>query len=107
MDEATWASGQWQVREGQEQEFVERWAGWLTWTSENIPGFRSARLLRSNEDPRKYVSISDWDDDATRTAWKTSPGFREKFAAVRELCDAFVGGDYEVAVAVEAQAPRG
>jgi heme-degrading monooxygenase HmoA len=59
MGEAKWASGQWQVRKGKEDEFVQRWTAWLTWTSENIPGFRSARLLRSDEDPLQYVSVSD------------------------------------------------
>jgi heme-degrading monooxygenase HmoA len=106
VGETKWASGQWQVREGREHEFVERWTEWLSWTSENIPGFRSGRLLRSDEDPLQYVSVSDWDDDASRTAWKASPGFREKFASVRELCEEFVGGDYEVAVAVHAPALR-
>ena len=94
MGEANWASGQWQVKEGEAGEFVERWTAWLEWTAANIPGFRSARLLRAEDDPLRYVSVSDWDDQASLKAWKASPGFREKFGAVRELCDGFVGGDH-------------
>jgi hypothetical protein len=50
--------------------------------------------------PGAAVSFSDWDDDASLKAWKTSAGFRERFEPVRELCDVFVGGDHEVAAAV-------
>ncbi len=104
MEEAKWASGRWQVKQGKGNEFMERWASWIAWTSENIPGFRSATLLRSEEDPLRFVSVSDWDDDASLGAWKASPGFSEKIESVKDLCDEFQGGDYEVAVAISAPA---
>ncbi len=106
MDEVKWASGLWHVREGKADEFVERWTAWITWTGENIPGFRSARLLRAEGDPLRFVSVSDWDDDASLKAWKASPGFREKIESVKELCDEFLGGDYDVAAAVLSPALR-
>ena len=106
MDEGKWASGQWQVKGGKADEFVDRWTAWITWTSENIPGFRSARLLRAEGDPLRFVSVSDWDDDASLRAWKTSPGFREKIESVKELCAGFVGGDYDVAAAMLTPALR-
>ena len=104
--EAMYASGQWHVKEGRADEFVTLWNAWLSWTAENIPGFRTAKLLRSEDDPQRYISVSDWDDNASLKVWKTSPGFLEKFGAVRELCDAFTGGDHELMVAVEAPALR-
>jgi heme-degrading monooxygenase HmoA len=107
MGEAKWASGQWLVQEGKESEFIELWTAWLTWTSENVPGFRSAKLLRSEDDPRRYVSMSDWDDEASRTKWKASPEFQEKFESVKALCDEFTGGDQEVVSSVAASAPGG
>ena len=100
MDEVRWASGQWQVQQDRVGEFVDRWTAWIAWTSENIPGFRSARLLRAEGDDLRFVSISDWDDSASLKAWKTSPGFRQRIESVKELCDGFVGGDYGVAAAV-------
>ena len=107
MDEGKWASGQWQVQEGKGSEFVDRWTRWIAWTSENIPGFRSARLLRAEADPLRFISVSAWDDDGLLKAWKASPGFREKIESVKELCEGFVGGDYEVAAAILTPALRG
>jgi heme-degrading monooxygenase HmoA len=106
MDEARYASGRWQVQEGKADEFVSRWNGWMVWTSENIPGFRSATLLRSDEDALLFVSVSDWDDKTSLKSWKASPGFREKIAAVRDLCDEMQGGDYVVATQVAAAPAR-
>jgi heme-degrading monooxygenase HmoA len=90
----TWASGDWEVKEGKEEEFVERWKDWLGWSSQNVAGFVSATLIRDVENPRHFVSFSAWKDAASRDAWKNSPGFGEKFPTVRELCDEFQGGDF-------------
>lgn len=51
MDEGKYAAGLWHVKEGMADDFVDRWTGWIAWTSENIPGLRSAKLLRSEGDP--------------------------------------------------------
>jgi heme-degrading monooxygenase HmoA len=100
MDEGSWASGRWQVKEGKAEEFIQRWSDWLTRTSQNVPGFRSARLLRALDDPQRFTSISDWDDTASRDAWKASPGFQEGMDSAKALCEEFVGGDYDVAAVV-------
>jgi heme-degrading monooxygenase HmoA len=102
MDERKWASGRWQVKAGKENEFIQRWTAWLTWTSENVPGFRSARLLRSEDDPGRFTSFSDWDDDASVKAWKMTSGYEEKLGPVKELCDEFMGGDFDLAASVKA-----
>jgi heme-degrading monooxygenase HmoA len=99
MTEA-WASGRWQVKEGAADEFVQCWEAWLTATATGVPGFRSARLLRSQDDPNVFTSVSDWDDDTSLKAWKVSEGFTAGLTSARELCDDFMGGDFDVAVAV-------
>jgi heme-degrading monooxygenase HmoA len=101
MSEGKWASGRWQVTEGKAEEFIERWEAWLRSTAAGAPGFRSARLLRSEDDPNRFTSISDWDDDASLKAWKQSEGFAAGMGAARGLCDDFLGGDFDAAVAVE------
>jgi heme-degrading monooxygenase HmoA len=107
MDGGKWASGRWQVREGKADEFVERWKDWLGWTSQTVAGFGSATLLRSEEDPLRFTSVSDWDDDASLKAWKISQAFQEKFQSVRELCDEFLGGDFDVAASFSAPTLQG
>lgn len=104
MDEGKWASGRWQVKEGKADEFIERWSVWISRTSRTIPGFRSARLLRAEDDPLRFTSVSDWDDDVSLKTWKASPGFREGIESVKELCDEFLGGDYDVAAVFTAPA---
>jgi len=102
MGEGKWASGRWQVKDGMVDEFVERWSAWIAATAEGAPGFRSARLLQSEDDPNRFTSVSDWDDDASLKAWKTSEGFRTGMGSAGELCDDFLGGDFDVAAVFEA-----
>ena len=98
-----WASGNWTVSEGREEEFIAAWKDWLGWSSQNIDGFVSATLIREIANPRHFVSFSPWRDAGTRDAWKSSGGFAEKFAAVRALCDDFQGGDFSLAANASAE----
>jgi len=104
MNEGKWASGRWQVKEGKVDEFIKRWSDWLGRTSQDIPGFRSARLLRAEDNPLTFTSVSEWDDDASRNAWKDSPGFREGIESAKELCDEFMGADFDVSAVITAPA---
>jgi len=91
----TWAAGVWVVRAGSEDEFVNRWKAWLSWTSENASGFRSATLIRSENDGRRFESFSDWDDAGARAQWEASDGFKEGIAPVRELCEDVQTGNFQ------------
>ncbi len=53
-----------------------------------------AHLLRSNDDPRRFISYSEWSDARARDAWKQSEGCAAGFAACRAFCDDFQGGDF-------------
>jgi heme-degrading monooxygenase HmoA len=92
------------VKEGKAEEFIERWRAWLGSTSQGVQGFRSARLLRAEGDPLRFTSVSDWDDDAARKAWKASPGFAQGIQSVRELCDEVVADDYDEVAGFSAHA---
>ena len=94
------ASGNWHVMEGKEQEFIERWREWLGWTRETQPALQHANLVQNESDPRHFISFAQWEDAASRNAWKQSEEFAQKFGAVRALCEEFHGGDYERVVAV-------
>jgi heme-degrading monooxygenase HmoA len=89
------ASGNWQVTKGKENEFVDRWTEFLQWTRETQPELVSVRLVRRTEDPSHFVSFADWESAAARTSWKETSGFQDHLMACRSLCDQFDGGDYD------------
>ncbi|MEI8408950.1 MULTISPECIES: antibiotic biosynthesis monooxygenase family protein [unclassified Kribbella] len=95
-----YASGNWQVRAGREQEFVERWTEFLQWTRKDHPAMLTATLLRDGSVPGHYVSFAEWADEQSRTAWKESPDFTVHFAACRDLCEQMSGSDYEREVSI-------
>ena len=94
------ASGNWCVTAGREEEFVARWTAFLEWTRVSAPGLRSARLIRDVEDPRHFVSFADWESADAMGRWRSLPGFIEKLEACRDLCEDFRGSNYTVAAAV-------
>ena len=92
-----YVSGDWTVRSGSEDEFIERWLEFTGWSLANQPGAEQFVLIRSLDDPRHFVSFGRWADHEAVRAWKGSQEFADRFARCRELCDAFGGGDYAVA----------
>ena len=94
-----YASGTWHVKEGSEYELIARWRAFVTESTKTAEGFGSARLLRDSDDPRHFLSFSDWADAGSRDAWKSTPGFAKGLAACRALCD-FVGADYSEVASV-------
>ncbi|MFF3328483.1 antibiotic biosynthesis monooxygenase family protein [Streptomyces sp. NPDC002888] len=95
-----WSSGNWHVRTGQAEEFVERWQEFLTWTKENNDGFLGARLIRNLGSPDSFVSFAAWQDLASMRAWQNSPEFTKRLGACRALCEDMQSGGYELAAAV-------
>jgi heme-degrading monooxygenase HmoA len=95
-----YASGNWVVKAGSEDEFIARWHAWLSESTKPIEGFNSARLLRDAEDARHFVSFSEWANGGARDAWKSSEAFATGLAGCRELCDEFRGADYSESASV-------
>jgi hypothetical protein len=53
----SYSSGEWSVLEGSETEFIERWTKFIEWSLDNAPGAESFVLVRSTEEPRKFLSL--------------------------------------------------
>jgi heme-degrading monooxygenase HmoA len=94
VDAESYASGNWRVKEGNEEEFISRWVDFLEWTRDNAEGFGGATLIRDQEDPRNFVSFAPWADAAAQDAWRELPEFPQKFGACRELCEEARGATY-------------
>lgn len=97
----TFASGNWVVTSGREDEFISRWTEFLQWTKVSAPGFIRATLIRhTGDDPRHFVSFAEWDNVESRGKWRSIPGYADRFSACKALTDEFHGGDYTVAVSI-------
>jgi heme-degrading monooxygenase HmoA len=96
----SYASGNWHVSEGSEEEFIQRWREFLEWTRDNADGFHEASLIRDDGDPRHFVSFARWDSAEAQAAWRSLPEFPQKMGACRHLCEEMTGGPYERVVAV-------
>ncbi len=89
-----YASGRWNVRAGEEEEFIRRWSDFLAWSREEHPALAFASLIRSDADADLFVSLAQWETPEARATWQNSEGFMKRFSACRELCDDFSGGDF-------------
>jgi hypothetical protein len=53
----SYSSGEWLVRTGSEEEFVQRWTTFIEWSLDNAGGAQSFVLVRSTQEPRKFLSL--------------------------------------------------
>jgi heme-degrading monooxygenase HmoA len=95
------ASGDWVVAQGKEDEFLRRWTEFLEWTKAEAPGLIEAHLLRDDQDPRHFLSLSEWSDEGSRDNWRSHADFRAHLDAARGLCDTFSNSDYALATEVK------
>jgi len=93
--EALYTHTTWQVKEGQEDEFVRRWSEWVYWSHDaglTAPGM----LLRDAEAPRTFVSLGPWESMSAVRTWRALPGYQERVARLREVVDEFTPRTLEV-----------
>lgn len=96
----SYASGNWFVKQGEEDTFLKRWREFLEWTRDNAPGFSRATLIRDAANPHHFISFAEWDDDSSQNAWRSLPEFTAKLGACRALCDDFQGGSFHRAISI-------
>ena len=92
-----YASGNWLVQAGREDDFVERWTTFTQWSLDNAPGTESFTLLRDTAQPRRFLSIGTFESQEAVTQWRERPEFTELRDACREVCELFEPHDYTVA----------
>ena len=93
----SYSSGEWEVRAGSEEEFVQRWTTFIEWSLENAPGAGSFVLVRSTEDPTKFLSLGSWESQEAQQAWREMPRMQELLDQCRELCEEFDSHSYTLA----------
>lgn len=95
-----YTSGNWMVKEGHEDEFVDRWTEFTEWSLANAPGAENFLLIRDAADPKHFISFGAWEDAGTVAAWRDRPEFQQRLAACRALCDDFRSTDFTLSAAV-------
>jgi heme-degrading monooxygenase HmoA len=92
-----YSTSNWFVMAGSEKEFVRRWTALAEWVKNNVPGARSAVLIRSTDDPRRFLSVVAWETQEARDAWRERFAMQELHERCLELCEEFEVHTYTLA----------
>ena len=84
-----YSTSNWFVMAGSEEEFVRRWTALAEWVKNNVPGARSAVLIRSTDDLRRFLSVVAWETQEARDAWRERFAMQELHERCLELCEEF------------------
>ena len=94
----SYSSGEWLVRAGSEEEFIETWTTFIEWSLDNAEGAESFVLVRSMEEPRKLLSLGAWESQQAQEAWRETPQMQVLLGqCCRALCDDFDTHRYTLA----------
>src|SRR5829696_801234 len=93
----SYSSGEWLVQPGSEDDFVERWTTFIEWSLNNAQGAESFVLVRSAEEPRKFLFLGAWENQEAQEAWREMPQMQELLSQCRELCEEFESHLYTLA----------
>ena len=96
----TYTCGNWRVKAGEEDAFVQTWTEFVTWAS-GMPGSATFRLVRNLDEPAHYMSFAPWESFEAQNAWKELPEFRERIGRVRAHCEDFQPSTLELVTSVE------
>ena len=93
----SYSSGEWLVRAGSEDEFIQRWNTFTQWSLDDAPGAESFVLVRSTQEPRKFLSLGAWESQEAQGAWREMPRMQELLGQCQELCEEFETHAYTLA----------
>ncbi len=85
----------WVVKQGREDDFVERWSEWAEWSRRNGLAAR-AMLLRDVDNPERFVSFGPWESIQAVRNWRALAGYQERVAKLREVVEQFEPRTLEV-----------
>jgi heme-degrading monooxygenase HmoA len=95
-----YTSGEWRVKDGEQDPFVEEWKKFIEW-ARSFDGAKSFFLWQDTNDPQRFVSYGEWQDKDAVDAWRSDPGFRESLGRVAAHCEDFKPHDSTLVAAFE------
>lgn len=93
----TFTAGEWRVKPGNEEAFIEAWGSFAAWCQENGWGPEPPYLLQSSAEPTRFLSFGAWENEEQVDTWRQLPEFQEFLGKARELCEEVVPGNYRLA----------
>lgn len=100
MEEAYYTHARWLVKAGREQEFVEAWQAMGAVFSSLPNAVGHGTLIRSLDQPNLFYSFGPWRSLEDILSMRAGPESQTALVRVRDLCDEFSTGNYEVAATV-------
>jgi quinol monooxygenase YgiN len=97
---AVYTSGDWHVKPGREQEFVDAWREMAEWSTNEYGPKGWGKLLRDKEDPARFRSVGAWPDERAVEDWRASDGFTRRLAKIRELLEEVTIRTFDLATEV-------
>lgn len=97
---AVYTSGDWHVKPGREQEFVDAWRELAEWSTTEYGPDGWGKLLRDKENKARFRSVGAWPDERAVEEWRASDGFKQRLAKIRELLEEVTIGTFDLATEV-------
>lgn len=79
--------GYFTVKEGREEQFLEKWQQFAQWTLNHSKGARWMYIVRDDDEPNLFVAFGPWGSHESVADWRQSPKFRAVFSDLAALCD--------------------
>jgi len=89
-------SGDWLVKAGQEEAFVQQWTTFAKCSAADAAGSRSFHLIQDEKNPQHFISFGEWGNTAAIDAWRAMPEFQKFFSRCRELCETVKAGNFSL-----------
>ena len=92
--------GTWTAKPGKEADFISAWVEFARWTAENQPGAAHAYILQDLAHPQRFLTFGPWESAERIDAWRATPEFKTFGVQIRELCDDFQPGTFNLVAQV-------
>lgn len=92
MSKTVYTMGTWLVKQGSEQEVVDRWTELARWSKAAFEGALPVQLLRDEAKSARFISVGPWRSLEDVQTWRSSEGFQQRIAALKPLLEHFEPG---------------
>lgn len=82
-----YTSARWNVKPGNEKEFVRTWKEFIEWSRKGQHAMIDAYLLQEADDPLRFMSFGSWESLEGIADWRKQDKFKEFLARLKDLCE--------------------